>query len=1170
MTSLDPSAMVRNMSQAIQKARIILEGVRGISLTEKTRCQHSVELAALMLQAAIDNQTHSERDKQNMLARLMSDPMGKAFTTDMTDQSFRSQNPSRIADQLNYLLNKYRMPNYLSFSQRFFMQIFKYVGRFFPHLTIPLIKQMLRHETSSVILPGEPHALARHIAKRRQENVHVNLNHLGEAILGEEEAHRRLNIYLNDLADPAIECVSIKMSTIYSQINLLAWDHTIEILTARLKVLYKYSQEHFFKDASGKLHPKFVYLDMEEYRDLHITIEAFKRALSDPSLANYSAGLALQGYLPDTFPIQQELTEWALDRVRNGGAPIKIRIVKGANLAMERVEASLRDWPQAPYSTKSDVDANFKRMITYGCHPDHAHAVRLGIGSHNLFDIAYALLLRAENKVEPFVSFEMLEGMADHMRRIVQQLSGDILLYCPAATKEDFQHAIAYLIRRLDENTAPENFLRQLFHLQPNTKEWDSQKKLFLDSCENISAARTGPRRTQNRQITPEKPSTHNSFENEPDTDWTLPQNRLWAQQILSTWKAKSAEDIPRVSLAQEKDIEYALKVASKAFSNWSKTSVQERSQLLAEVAHRLRCARGDLIGSMVLETRKTVPEADIEVSEAIDFAEYYRRNIEELAAITDLKWSPKGIVLVTPPWNFPCSIPAGGILAALAAGNVVLFKPAPEAILVGWQLAQAFWEAGVSKEVLQFITCEDEPIGSQLIQNPAIAAVVLTGGTATAKRMLQLRPSIDLVAETGGKNSIIVTSMADRDLAIKDILHSAFSHAGQKCSACSLLICLPEVYDDKHFFNQLRDAASSLKVGSQWDFATKINPLIRPATDALHRGLTNLENGEEWLLEPKQDKHNPNLWSPGIKLGVQTGSFTHQTELFGPVLGVMRANNLDHAIELANGTPYGLTAGIHSLDDREQEFWVSKIEAGNCYINRTITGAIVRRQPFGGCKESSFGPGAKAGGPNYVMQLMNAQSIALPSEPGHISQEFQELTEFISKDQKPLWEASLNSYSYWWEIFYSQRHDPSQVLGEDNFLFYVPHKQLMLRVNTNDAFIDILRAIVAARICKTNLQVSIEPYLFEDFKILRLPGIQIIRETEEELIKRILDRSTKRVRFLSQPSEQLQKVMAKAGCNRVILPVCANGRIELHNYLREVSLSVSYHRYGNLGLRES
>ena len=290
-----------------------------------------------------------------------------------------------------------------------------------------------------------------------------------------------------------------------------------------------------------------------------------------------------------------------------------------------------------------------------------------------------------------------------------------------------------------------------------------------------------------------------------------------------------------------------------------------------------------------------------------------------------------------------------------------------------------------------------------------------------TARLFLGWRPDLTLFAETSGKNAIIVTSLADRDQAIRDLVRSAFGHNGQKCSAASLAICEAEVYDDPDFRRQLRDAAASLDVGSAWELTSRITPLTQPPGAALRRALTVLDEGEEWLLEPRPAADNPQLWSPGIKLGVRPGLFFHRTECFGPVLGLMRAEDLDQAIELANATPFGLTSGIQTLDDREIARWVDRIEAGNLYVNRPITGAIVGRQPFGGWKASSVGPGAKAGGPNYVLQLARWRQVATPAgddeplpEPMAALLE-RCLAELPDADGRALVRASAASYARAW-----------------------------------------------------------------------------------------------------------------------------------------------------------
>lgn len=1175
----------------LDEAIEILDSVKGKSQSLAERKRLAIELAALMLREASRTMTSSEKAVQEQLTRLMRDPIGKAFTTAMTDECFRSSSHRRVADQMIYLLKQFGIPQYLDWFKRVELLAFRTLGANVSQFLVPLAMHALRKQTEAVILPGEAAPLTKHLQERKKEGVRLNINHLGEAILSEAEAKKRLHVYLEDLKNPDIDYMSVKISTIFSQIHLIAFDDTIEHIAAKLRLLYR---------AGMATTPhKFVNLDMEEYRDLDLTVTAFKKVLDEPEFHIYSAGIVLQAYLPDSHPYQKDLTEWAKKRLQKRGAPIKIRIVKGANLAMEQFEASLKGWPQAPYTQKVDVDANYKRMVAYGCIPENARAVRLGIASHNLFDIAFAMLLRLENQVEAFTCFEMLEGMADHIRRVVQKLTGDILLYCPVAKKEDFQHAIAYLIRRLDENTGAENFLRHVFGLKPGTEAWESQTALFSQSCEEMDTVTASPRRTQNRQLAPHTPDPRLPFDNEPDTDFSLPQNRKWAQDISRTWQTHQPKPIPLViagkelydneegiganpnrthadvkplyiyAKAHKHHVDAALKCAKDREASWANTTFAHRAQLLATAAGILRQRRGELIGAMMLDGGKLITEADPEVSEAIDFAEYYRRQTEKMALMKDIRWTPKGTVLVISPWNFPCAIPAGGMFAALMAGNCVLFKPSSETVLVAWHLINALWDAGIPKDVLQFVPCSGEGPGSDLIRDPRVNAVILTGGTDTAKKFLKMRPSLDLAAETGGKNSIIITALADRDLAIKDLLQSAFGNTGQKCSAASLAILEAEVYDDPHFLNSLRDAAASLKVGSTWDLATKVGPLIHEPRGVLKRGLTTLEEGEKWLLEPKPDPNHPCLWSPGIKLGVRAGNFTHMTELFGPVLGLMRADNLQHALELANQVPYGLTSGLQSLDEREKALWLEQIEAGNLYINRGTTGAIVRRQPFGGCKASSIGNGAKAGGPNYTRELMRAEQVGIPQEKHPVNEQVNQLTALLdsvdlSAEQLGIWTASCANYAYWWKRMRQDR-DPSKIVGQDNFFRYIPRKNITFRVDHTDPLLDVLRVCAAALTCGAHLTLSVSSGDRSRFGKV----FPVVEENEERFLERLRMGSIGRLRLIKAANEKILEAAAESITYVSDDPVYANGRLELLHYLREVAISIDYHRYGNLGLRE-
>ncbi len=1152
-----------------------LKEVKGIPLGSSERIELACDIAKLLLDGSLAIQTKKEKKREKLLASMIQDPASKAFISEALDSCFRTNSPKRIVDQILYLISCYGTPKF----QKSAFYLFRIFAPLFPRLATYALQSLVKKELKAVIAPGEKGSLSQFLRKIKDDKVSINLNRLGEAILGEKEAISRVRQNIEDLQNPYLDVISIKISSIESQINLVAHEKTLE----KLKIVFR---ELLRKAADAK---KLITLDMEEYKDLALTYQLFKEVLSEPEFIYTQAGIALQSYIPDSHKIQKELTEWALKRVQAGGSPIKIRIVKGANLGMERVEASIKEWPLATYRKKEDVDASFKKMVTYACMNGHAKACHIGIGSHNLFDIAYALVLAAEHDIEQFVTIEMLSGMAPHITRYVSRVASSLLLYVPCAKNEEFHNAVAYLMRRLDENTAPGNFLAHLFDLTSHSLAFEDQKELFCESVSKIDDVETHSYRS-------EHPKTINTC----DLDFSQKENQIYAEDILRAWHVHYNEatlvvgghnlvssqyaqgiDPSRPSckihthfLAEEYHANVALEFAKNSALSWCALPLQERLSLLKLAANNLRDARKKLTGCMLQEVAKNIQEGDAEISEAIDFIDYYVKEIENMAHASEL-FSAKKASLVLSPWNFPLSIPTSGIASSLAAGYSVIFKPAPEAVLCGYMLADCFWRAGISKEVLQFITCRDDPIGSMLVQDPRIDIVILTGATATARRFLEMRPNIQLFAETGGKNTLIVTQLSDRDLAVKDAVQSAFSYAGQKCSALSLLILEEEVYHSESFRNQLRDAAASLVVSRSYNLACKVNPLIREPSEHLMRALTTLDDGESWLLEPKQDEQNPNLFSPGIKLGVKPGSFMHQTELFGPVLGVMCAKNLEEALSFANSTSYGLTAGIHSLDKREQEYWKKHIVAGNLYINRAITGAIVGRQPFGGTKGSSFGPGMKVGGPNYLLQLVDGSKLPPlgnhPVQDAIVDLEGALLSLGHKRKEADGFYKAASSMAFWWDNYFTKPRTLRKLIGQDNILEYRTLKALFLIVQDEDVLMDIFLIMAAARTagCQIVCGASFKQLrrLFKQgplAKIFAKFGWQY--GSIEEIAAQIHNSPFPHIRSIVEPPAEI--LSCHVSIDRA--KPSRNGRLELIHYVREVAISYDYHRYGSLMARDN
>jgi RHH-type proline utilization regulon transcriptional repressor/proline dehydrogenase/delta 1-pyrroline-5-carboxylate dehydrogenase len=920
--------------------------------------------------------------------------------------------------------------------------------------------------------------------------------------------------------------------------------------------------------------------------------------------------------VPDSHAYQARVIEWAKARVARGGAPVRMRLVKGANLMLERIEASLRGWELPLYGSKSDVDASFRRMLKLGAQPEHARAVRLGVGSHNLFDIAYTLLLRASLGVEELVEPEMLEGMADPLRRVVQRVAGKVLVYAPSVDARDFASAVAYLVRRLDENTAEDNFLRRSFAMQAGDASFESERDRFVVALARAEHVETAPRRTQDRNARAPR-GTAEGFVNEPDTDFSRATNRRWLAEALEraagrvhavvasryagvTYAGTERDGfdpsrpgvVPyRFAALAAPDVEAVLADAERARDKAAAWPAEDREAALLGVAEALRRARGELIGLIVLDAGKRPVEADVEVSEAIDFAEYYARQHARLRERFVLE--PKGVVVVTPPWNFPLSIALGSALAGVVTGNVVLLKPPPETPLVAARAVELCHAAGVPEWALGLVIVDDEA-AEPLVVDRRVSSVVLTGGTETARLFRRLRPGLDLIAETGGKNALIVSAMSDREQAVQHAVRAAFGYSGQKCSALSLLVLEREVFRSASFRQKLADATRTLPVGSAWDPESVVTPLIHPAAGALSRALRELDDGESWLVEPTHDADNPRLVGPGIRFNVAEGSFAHRTELFGPVLSVMEARDFEHALELVNGTPYGLTAGLESLDRSEQSQFLERAHAGNLYVNKPVTGAVVGRQPFGGHKASSFGQGFKAGGPNTLLGLARVASERsgrvtvplsrgprpLPRSPavqrppgppdfGALGDVIADTLRDAARPEQERLARRLKSYEAAARNELEAVHPQAEVLGFADTFVYRPARVLLV-IPKNASELDVLSALLAARLAGAELDVTAEERHASE-RFARLVPEAAPRYAEPGPLAELAGaRPYDRVRVLGPvtgPASSALPALVAATPHVEGEPVSDSGYVELRRYVVEQSQSVAEHRHGNVSL---
>jgi RHH-type transcriptional regulator, proline utilization regulon repressor / proline dehydrogenase / delta 1-pyrroline-5-carboxylate dehydrogenase len=837
------------------------------------------------------------------------------------------------------------------------------------------------------------------IDRLRKEGMTFTIDLLGEAVIAETEAEDYLQRYLElieqlsekakswarkegiDLAGgeklPQVQ-VSVKLTAFYSQFAPFDPVGSKEKVSQRIKILLRKAKELGVA----------IHFDMEDYCYKDMTLQILQELLTEEEFrAQTDLGITLQAYLRDSYEDLEAIIEWAKER----GNPLTVRLVKGAYWDRETIKSAQNHWSQPVYNDKAATDINFEQM-TRLLLENHEYLYG-AIGSHNVRSQAVACAIAEELKIPPR-RFEMqvLYGMGDKLAQALVKRGHRVRVYCPYGK---LLPGMAYLIRRLLENTANSSFVRQ-------------------DREEKPIAELIAPPELKGKQerFAP----TANSYIPAADTDYADTDRRSKAEQALAKVKAslgktylpyingeyvetlnyldslnpsRETELIGKVGQISVEQAEQAMIAAKNAFSTWKNTPVTKRAEILNQAADLMEQQRHELNAWICLEVGKIIPQADAEVSEAIDFCRYYAAEMVKLDSGYNYDvvgennryfYQPKGIAVIISPWNFPFAIACGMTVAALVTGNCTLLKPAATSSVIAAKLAEILIAAGIPKGVFQYVPGKGSQVGNYLVEHRDTHVIAFTGsrevGCHIYQQAAQLQPGQKhlkrVIAEMGGKNAIIVDESADLDQAVVGVVQSAFGYTGQKCSACSRVIVVAPIYDS--FLNRLIAATKSLNVGATDNPSTQVGPVI----DAAAR-----ENILKYIATGKQESNlalempvpeEGYYVSPTIFSHVEPDATIAQEEIFGPVLAVIKTENFESALEIANNTDYALTGGLYSRTPSHIERAYRDFEVGNLYINRTITGAIVNRQPFGGFKLS--GVGSKAGGPDYLLQFLEPRVV--------------------------------------------------------------------------------------------------------------------------------------------------------------------------------------------------
>ena len=860
--------------------------------------------------------------------------------------------------------------------------------------SIFVTKQM--KEMSRLFIIGEDTSTALPILKKMRKNkVGFTLDLLGEAVLSETEAERYQEKYLQLIKDlseaangwPDEVCIdqddrgaipkvniSIKVSALDSLIHAAAWDNSKARIKAKLRPILSAA----IKAAV------FINIDMEQYVYKSLVLEAFKELIEESEFRQYPHfGIVIQAYLQDAMKDLQKLVA-----CKHLGS-LTIRLVKGAYWDHELLFAEQRNWPCPVYRNKAETDQNFNSCANFilKSYP----YLRLAVASHNTQSIAAAVHLAHVHRVpQKALEIQMLYGMSEAFQSALIQKDLRFREYCPMGKAVP---GMAYLVRRLLENTSNESFLRQQSSVQDNS-----------DNNSN------GPRRNILRNSRSSNRCLQ--FKNIGVLDFAILENRKKFQNAIEEWEKCLAIEVPiivngetkwsdkkyqrenpskldqliaNISLASEEDCERAVRIAKSSLTIWSQKKLEERSQLLLHIADSLEKKRYSLAALQVLEVGKSWESADADVCEAIDFCRYYAMEIIRIASphLTDkvlgeesyALWRARGVAVVIAPWNFPLAILTGMVSACLVTGNTLCIKPAEQSSVTAYELMKILLKCGVPKNVVHFLPGLGEVAGAYLAGHKDISLVAFTGskevGHCILNKALPLHGASSLkkcVVEMGGKNAIIVDDSADLDLAVEGVMESAFGFQGQKCSACSRVFVADSIH--KRFTERLIWMVDSMPFGDAKKPESRIGPVIdKPAMEKIRKYI-DLGKKTARMLTKEKDIQNAYFISPTIFTDVPEDSPLLWEEIFGPVLVLHTFKDLDEAVELANASEFALTGGFYSRSPSRIRYVRENFLVGNLYINRSCTGAIVKRHPFGGFKMS--GLGSKAGGPDYLKQFMN------------------------------------------------------------------------------------------------------------------------------------------------------------------------------------------------------
>lgn len=1147
--------------------------------------EEQVMVASMSLGEALLGQTPLEIESSQIkryqkFNLLLNDHMGKAFFHAVSDQCFRSSSSSRSMDQYAYLLSLYDLPESLSGMERIkFSSINSLYKKMPSYAKKALYKYLITHARPFFL---DPAILEK---KQKEPAPPFNVDCYCSPPLCKEDIQKHIEYYTYFAKNDKVNALTINIENLIIDSPSFCFKRQLKQLTKHIRtILMVHLQTHtatctqFFLEANLYIYDALL-------------LEAFLTLLEDEALRPLELGIVLHSYYPDSFSSAKLVLEAAKAKHASGGAKTIVTLSKGKFLKKEAQLASSLGCAQPCFLKKELTDANFKKILKLLISNTSIHHTHVHVFTHNLLDIAYSLILKAKEEIDEGLFFEMVQNLSQPLAKALSHIGKQVIEKKTYVPKSYEKQAIITLYRKISDQSNPYSFICTTRETDREGAQWKRQLKRFESSFALMHKVPEEP-----RFLSAKTPKAMDRFIHEPPLWATHPEHQglienalkkpqyeevklTYLKDVELTKQAKPdphhlSKTLYHVEFPELESFEKLLKVMRVDKEGFLK-NVEALKEKIAKAATLLKEQKQALIAHQVHDIAMPFHLASDQVRALIDYANLAISLLPSLLRHQDMHFAPIGNVVICPHPFMPLSTAAQAIFSALACGNSVIVTASIDTFYVLYTFIKTLWQAGFGDDQVMLLPAGTEAM-VKLAQIDSVDSMHYFGMREEGLKLARERKSRLFHGEFEGKNSTIITAMSDKSLAIKHAIHSAFCFSGKHPFSTSLLILEKEVFQDPRFKDHLKQTVQSLHVGPAYDPSCMITPLVQNPNSLEEKMLQDLES-DLWLVKPKRLNEESNLYSPGVIWGIARGDFFHLNPLNIPILAVMEADNLDEAIYLANNTPFGLSQCLESLDSREHKQWLGNIKTGSRFINISSTHLMVKKNPISAIKHSSLGASVSRGGPNSLIPYLYIQQVGIPKEKYPVDQRVNNLTRLLeqislSAEDLGIWYASISSYAFFYQQFKRER-DLVKITGEDHTLLYRPMKKILFRIKKVDNPLDFLRIFAAGLTAHIPMEVSWEKMpLFEDKQIdwqSLLPGYKLYEEEQTSFLKKLQQGSSQMVRMIGEPTNEEKQLAAISGTQIESGTPFSNGRFELMLYFHEIVTSSTYHRFGNLGLRE-